>query len=553
MGDLLRPAAVVLAAGAFAASAQEPATVFREATEVVVVNVDVTVTDRQGRPILGLGPEDFIVREDGEPVEITNFAVVDQRRSEPEPAVPAGGPGSAEGDGATPVQATEEPLDLFLYVDNFNLLENRRDRVLDTLAEHLDRTLRPADRVTVIVHNGGHIAFLLRRSSSRPEITAAIESIRGMRGGGIDDRLLLREAIRGIETVFELYDGDVCSEAEGALLSVASAYADAVGQHVRASIQGLETLVRVLAAVEGRKPVLHVSDGFPAHPGLGIFAHLDEICGTGTFLLEASPYDETERLTALTSSANANRVTFFPLQAGLAGESGFRASTQLTMRQNLQAPLQAMATETGGRAVLNTNSFDGPLRALDGDVRVYYSIGYRPRRDSGSGQGENRRIDVRLVRDIGRAEVRFRRRYSLKTADERLAERTLGALHGFEDNPLGVSLRIGVLDDGSPPRSLLMIAVPRERLTYVPLEGRWECEIVLAIAHAGENGGEARQRRITLRAESSGSEPPDGIETLQVAVAASPGNNRYAVGVTDVVSSRVATVSGMVEIPPESR
>lgn len=549
MRALRRLAVALLFAGGLTVSAQQPDTLFRDVTEVLVVNVDVTVTDRQGRPILGLGPEDFTVLEDGEPVEISNFSAIDQRRADAELRI------GGEADGAAGDGAPDPGLDLFVYVDNFNLIGNRRDRVLDALVEHLDRTLRPADRVTLIVHAGGHLGFPLRRSSSRPEIVAAVDAIRKTPAGGVDDRLLQRDAVRSIRDVFELYEdeGDICSEAEGILLSKAAAYAETVSQHVRESILGLETLVRILSAVEGRKPVLHVSNGFAAQPGLGMFAYLDDLCSTGRFASQGSGYDETGRLAALAASANANRVTFFPLQAsGLAGSSDFRASTAMAMRLNLQQPLEIMAAETGGRAIVNTNDFAKPLQALDGDVRAYYSIGYSPPGRSAGDREGDRRIEVRLAREVPGADLRFRRRHGLKTADERLAERTLGALYGFEDNPLGVSLSIADLAGASPPRVLLKLAVPREGLTYVLREDRWECEIDLVIGYAGESGGETRQRRITLTAESDGSGPPEGIETLEVAVAASPGSNRFAVAVADVVSSRIATVAGTVEVAGSS-
>ena len=41
---------------------------------VDLVNVLFTVTDKNGRLVSGLGPEDFILEEDGEPQEICHFA-----------------------------------------------------------------------------------------------------------------------------------------------------------------------------------------------------------------------------------------------------------------------------------------------------------------------------------------------------------------------------------------------------------------------------------------------------------------------------------------------
>jgi VWFA-related protein len=46
-------------------------------SNVTVVEVDVVVTDRSGRPVRGLRRDDFDISEDGRPVEIATFSAVD--------------------------------------------------------------------------------------------------------------------------------------------------------------------------------------------------------------------------------------------------------------------------------------------------------------------------------------------------------------------------------------------------------------------------------------------------------------------------------------------
>ena len=71
----MRPVAAVMVlsfatvAGLFAQSANR----FHDSVDVHVVEVDVVVTDRKGRPVAGLTREDFELYVDGQPVEISTW------------------------------------------------------------------------------------------------------------------------------------------------------------------------------------------------------------------------------------------------------------------------------------------------------------------------------------------------------------------------------------------------------------------------------------------------------------------------------------------------
>lgn len=65
---------------------EEPAGEFGELIEVTEVFLDVLATDRKGDVVPGLGKDDFIVRENGEPVEIASLAYYTTRYGEDEGA-----------------------------------------------------------------------------------------------------------------------------------------------------------------------------------------------------------------------------------------------------------------------------------------------------------------------------------------------------------------------------------------------------------------------------------------------------------------------------------
>ncbi len=71
----LWPSLVVLALLTVPAAAQEePAAEFEGLVEVTEVLLDVLVTDRSGATVTGLGKDDFIVEENGEPVDLTGVS-----------------------------------------------------------------------------------------------------------------------------------------------------------------------------------------------------------------------------------------------------------------------------------------------------------------------------------------------------------------------------------------------------------------------------------------------------------------------------------------------
>src|SRR6266496_177631 len=61
---------------------------FGEEIQVNVVNLDVFVSDKQGKPVAGLQAGDFTVTEDGKPVKITNFYT--EKRGSASPAAAGG-------------------------------------------------------------------------------------------------------------------------------------------------------------------------------------------------------------------------------------------------------------------------------------------------------------------------------------------------------------------------------------------------------------------------------------------------------------------------------
>ena len=255
---------------------------FTEAVEVNVINVDVRVTDSNGKPIAGLRKRDFELFEDGKRVDISNFAAVEGGLSREDgdetPAPPSGVAADI------PVAAAPEDVwNLIVYVDNFNLRPGNRARVLQQLRDFLGRELRPRDRVMVVSYDLG-LAVRLPFTSDPAAVNSALAEVEKLatRGNSID--LERQQAFRQIMTIQEASVADYTNPRPCPLeiAKPAHDFAQLRRDEVMRNLGSLTVLVNSLSGVPGRKAVLYVSDGIPATPGEEVFQFLAELCGGGS-------------------------------------------------------------------------------------------------------------------------------------------------------------------------------------------------------------------------------------------------------------------------------
>ena len=108
----------LLLAAATAATVQEPeAQVPEFPTEIEVVALDVTVVDKGGRPVRGLGAQDFTVTVRGKPRRIVSvdFVAAAQEAAEAQPVGPLP-PGLSSNAGAAPGRLVLIAVDQWLIV-----------------------------------------------------------------------------------------------------------------------------------------------------------------------------------------------------------------------------------------------------------------------------------------------------------------------------------------------------------------------------------------------------------------------------------------------------
>ncbi len=565
-------------------AAQPAPETFGETIDVRVVNVDVWVTDRDGNPVTGLTAGDFEVREDGRPVELSNFFEftdgLDATAREQEAATFRDRrPRESDLDRFIPAEPPppEHRLSLMVYVDNNNLTPTDRNRLLPFLRNFLSVQLSPYDRAMLAVYDAGRFEVALPFTTEAWRVAEATHEV--ARVVGSRDRI---ESQR-LDILRELNRDNEVGPRYNAVMELIRDFAAMIRSEVDASIVNLENAIRTMAGLPGRKAILYISNGLPMRPAEDLFRAVEERFtdtrgrwrGTaqGPFAeprsidaanasLEAYQYDLSRRFDELASLANANGVTFHSVAAAGARVSGmntadlrFSTSIEFTRSNNLEEPLLRLADRTGGRAIVNTRNFAGGFDRIASDLQNRYSLGYSPTHVD---RGSTHRIEVELTdeakrRHRGRLLIRHRDSYVDKSVSAEMADLTLAALSMEEAaNPMGVRIAPvrgpgseAELDSGDI-QSRMLVAIPIGPLTLAPVADGHEAQVRLWVQVID---GEGRVSEVTehpvpvLVKEGEIEDARELSWPFAVDVVTAPGPHRVAVGVRDDLAATTSVVT----------
>jgi len=556
---LLAAAATTPAPGQ-APDPEAPLESFGERIDVEVVEVEVRVADRKGRPVTGLSRDQFQLYDDGRPVEIEYFAEVrDLAPVGPAATLPPEA-GAAEA-GTEPGPALPAPVaetHLVIFVDQLHLEPGGRKRILADLQSFVRDGLPPGLPIMVV-------SFDRRVEVEQPFTTdrdAVVQALGGLAetvAGGIFETVRHRSARQNLEEIYHEWENvpfcdSVCDCAVPPMEARALQYAGEVTDAAESTLQGVAAVSSALHGVAGRTVLLLVNDGLEARPGLDLFHYIADVCPeleheiarnyTGEDLLRA--------VQEVTTDAATSRVTIYAFEAsGMKGDAAdmtissrqFRPSklTQRIQAANLQHSLYVLADETGGQAILNTNRFGEQLEGVIADVGSYYSLGYTPAH-GGDGRAHVLRVEV----DAPHRDLRYRKAYRDKPLETRVAEGTLASLlFGYEANPLAVDLEIGEPTPSGESGYLVpvRIRVPLAALVLNsgPSGEVGQVRLVLTARDADGVWTPVRQKMIGVRAEP-GENRNGAVRTFEVEMELPAGEHVLAVGVRDELGGRISFV-----------
>jgi len=558
-----------LLAASFVGAQPQESEIFIDRVDVNVVNVEVFVTDGQGRRVTDLTADDFEVYEDGRQVEISNFykiARADRVETafEEDRALVGGQPRPAP-----PEIPKDQQLNLLVYFDNYNLRPGSRNRVIADMQGFVEDRLNQGDNVMLVTYTRS-IEVLQPFTRDREALFESIGKIRKMAGYREITEAERREAFRNVNFALQARADDA-GAAFDAALDFVEVYIQKQQDDLQRSINALQQVTRSLAGLPGRKAVLYVSDGLDQLPGQDLYQHLTEAFTRGASIngrkvdrpIDILNFWDPQIFQDIVADANAHQVTFYTLDAGgssgsslLSAENEQLGSTggglpgiDAQRTANLQAQLIDISERTGGTAIRNTTNFDGALETVSGDFDSFYSLGYRSPR---GGDGKYHKIEVKVNRPGLR--VRHRNGYVDKPEGELVADRTLSSLLlDLEANPLGINIDFGKPEKVGRKQFVLpmIIRIPVRDLTLLPQGDEEQGRLSIFLAVRDEEGGISKLHKFPLPI----SFPSDKVEEIRGSeigyrtnLKLEKGTPKIAVGVWDELSGTESFVHKRVQV-----
>lgn len=379
-----------------------------------LVQLDVIVTDKEGRHVNDLTPEDFEIFENGKSKIITHFSYV-AANAKPASRTPQPEPDSESSrrttGGIQPARIPREQVQrtYALVVDDLGLSFDSFGYVRKALTSFLEEQIQPNDLVAIL-RTSGSSGVLTQFTSDRQQLKTAIDQARWVPSGrgGISPLPTLNEQSIGADIRDSIQFTEEMEESRAGQFSVGT-------------LGALNSIVEGMRAMPGRKSIVVISEAF----------QMFSAQGRNTQLIEA--------LRQLTDKANANSVTIYTLDASglqsytieasdrvagysyvidpqlLAASGGVggvgvasnppprtlpradtlsaqaeqdsgaafrRLGALMSQREQQQAEshtvLSYLAQRTGGLFLRNRNDIGSGIERILDDQQGFYLIGYRP-------------------------------------------------------------------------------------------------------------------------------------------------------------------------------
>lgn len=338
MKRILALAAALLATSALAQSQPaQPTPQFGEKVDVNLVMIDAVVTDSRGNQILGLGPDDFIVTEEGQPQKVDSVEYFTNRTLVNEP----------ENKAAFKTEKMNNARYFILFFDKpegtalWDQLVRAR-----SAAQKFVKELKPGDRVAVAAHDV-RLKVYSDFTNNPQQLVSALNDATTF-GLGITNA----PAAPPEDSIFRHIDTSRMMNRTGTVFEALQVLADAV------------------RPIKARKDLVLFSAGILTP---------DQELRDGVALNESRYYRPA------LASLNAADVAVYPANIVAI------PNTQPMFHQ----ALESLAADTNGEYFRFNTSFSPALQKIEGETNGYYLISYYTKKPHGSMGYQHVKVQLR--------------------------------------------------------------------------------------------------------------------------------------------------------------
>ncbi len=467
---------------------QEVVRVFTE-----LVQTDVMVFDKEGHFVNGLRPENFVLRIDGKVRPLEAFEQITAGSNEETQLAAARGTQlMPRSNNSTRVVPLDRGRTVFFYLDDLHLDVSGLNAAKKLVSHFIEKEMGQNDEAAIISATG-EIGFLQQLT---------------------DNRLVLHEALNRVKPRWQTNrDNESPVMTEYNALLIDKNDFDTLGYFI---------------SVPGRKLLFLLSNGF---------------------LIDNSHSDESYKLRQIASAAAQTGVVIYSMDArGLVvslSDASSPASFDLSGRLEranhdelfaTQDGLNALARDTGGKAIFNTNDFKPGLLGALKETSVYYLLAWKPEK-TGNSPGRFRNIDVSIV---GRPDLIVRvRRGFFDAAPETAA--------GVAD--AASSKRAGSENKQQDPNKIAATKLKEAIVAPYP-----DSKIPLAISlDRGQVFSSFYDRVVTTAPSAEAARGYHGDITYTYPAKLTPGLYQARIAVRDLKSGLAGSARAWIEIPDLSK
>ena len=407
----------------FAQEKPAPTPPVEEDTDVVkistaLIQLDVVVTDKSGKLVTDLKPEDFEILENGERQTVTNATYLAAQKNQAGDA----NLNVLNGTNRTMPTIGEVRRTVGIVVDDAGLSAQSINLVKKQLVKFIRDQVQQGDLVAII-KTSGSVGISQQFTTDKRKLLATIENLhyQPLTGGGLSSfepiGITFAEQIAANSGSGELTKEAIAvSEQKNNLESLAELNRNLTV--TTGSLGVLNTTIAAMSNLPGRKSVLYASDGLASLFDVDFASNSNRADPRNSANLLFADTDKLrEKLRGITELANRATIAIYTLDTRgalpinfsadtyVAGgmtdrENGGRNNTALNAASNeiraSQQGLKFLAEETSGKAFINTNDLGKSLQETLDSQNGYYILAYQP--NSETFDAEKRRFNKLTIK-----------------------------------------------------------------------------------------------------------------------------------------------------------